>query len=404
MSDALTLAIDGITHGGDGVGRLDGKAVFVPGALPGETVTVTLTEDRGRFARAALVDVIVAAPERVTPPCAYTQRCGGCDFQHVSAAGHAQLKRRVVYEQLQRIGKIPKPVVHDTVSPTDLTGYRSQIRLHATPEGTLGFYAEHSHTVIPIDRCLIANDAVQQAHAALGDTPGAADVTVRSFDGQQVNVTLTPNGDDPDRFAATLARLDAAGHDTLAINTTEPARVTVGPHTYVAPADAFFQSSVTAATTITDHVLHDVGDVAGRQVADLYAGVGLFTVPLAHAGATVTAVEANRAAAQAAETNVVGYDVTVVADTVERFLKRNSSRFDVVVLDPPRSGAGRTVVDALAATIPTRIVYVACDPAALARDAQFLSQHGYLLAYATPIDAFPMTHHIEVVAVFLPGT
>lgn len=404
MSDPVSVVIDGFAHGGDGVGRLDGKAVFVPGALPGETVTVTLTENRDRYARGTLVDVLAPAANRAAPPCPYVPRCGGCDLQHLNADGHAQIKRRVVTEQLERIGKITAPHVTDTRIPTGLTGYRSQIRLHATKDGMLGFYAHHSHTVVPITHCLIANPGVKRALDVIGTAPGAKDVTIRSFDGVSAVVTLTPSHDNRDAYAKTVARLRDKNLPWLTVNDPkQQMTVTVGPHTFHAPPDAFFQSSVAAATVITDEVLHAAGALAGTHVADLYAGVGLFSVPLAHAQATVTAVEANRAATKAAATNVAGRDVTVVTDTVENFLHTNDTRFDVVVLDPPRSGAGTPVIEQIVPRKPERIVYVACDPAAFARDARTLTAHGYQLQRAVPIDAFPMTHHVEVVATFIPG-
>jgi len=384
----VNISIDGIAHGGDGVGRLNGKAVFVPGALPGETVTVVLTEERARFARGRLIRVVTAASERVTPPCVYVGECGGCDLQHVSADGQARLKKRVVSEQLMRLGGIADPVVTDVLQPTQATGYRSQVRLQVTDTGELGFYAAQSHTVIPIQHCLVAHPGVQAARDTIGTAPGAVSVTIRSFTDGQASVTLEPADVNQATFAATVARLKQAPNLTVADRPDDAALdVTVGNHVFTVPAGAFFQASAAAAEAITHTVLKYCGDCTDLQVVDLYAGIGLFSVPLSHQGAKVTAVEAHRIATQAARTNTANtpQPVRVVTDTVERFLATNTQPFDVVVLDPPRSGAGAHVIKGIVA---------------LARDTRTLTQAGYTLVEATPIDAFPMTHHIEIVAAF----
>lgn len=405
MTDTHTLTIDGFTHGGDGVGRLDGKAVFVPGALPGETVTVTLTEQKKRFARGTLNAVLVAAPERVTPPCIYAEQCGGCDLQHVSPAGQSALKRRVVIEQLQRLGRIPEPNVTAILTPGTPTAYRSQVRMHVTDDGDLGFYAPGSHTIVPIAHCLVAAGPVNAARAEIGTTPGATEVSIRSFHDDTATVTLrqAPHATNA-TFAATVNRL--ADNPRLQLSTADPTAaltVGIGPHQFVVPADAFFQASASAAAAISATVMEHAGDVDGATVGDLYAGIGLFSVPLAACGAHVTAVESNPQAAAAARINsaAMPQGVRVVTDTVERFLARHPARFDVIVCDPPRTGANAEIIASMVATGPDRIVYVACDPAAFARDAAILATHGYQLEVATPIDAFPMTHHVEVVATFL---
>lgn len=404
MSNTHRIVIDGIAHGGDGVGRLDGKAVFVPGALPGETVTVQLTQQRPRYARGRLIAVISAAPERVDAPCPHVARCGGCDLQHVSLDGQAALKRRIVTEQLTRLGGLNEPTVTPTVQVNDTPSYRSQTRMHVTDTGVLGFYAEHTHTVVPIDQCLVLDPAVQQARDQIGVAPGAASVSIRSFAPGRASVTVEPSATNQPALTGTLKRLSQL--DTITLAQTPDAAtldVTVGKHTLRVPAGAFFQASPAAAKAITDAVLERTGDITNARVADLYAGIGLFTVPLAHRGAHVTAVESHRVAARAARVNTCDTPtpVTVITDTVEQFVAKNTDTFDVVVLDPPRSGAGAEVIAGIVGLKPQRIVYVACDVAALARDTRTLSQLGYTFVDATPIDAFTMTHHVEVVAGFI---
>ncbi|MEX2533179.1 MAG: class I SAM-dependent RNA methyltransferase [Nitriliruptoraceae bacterium] len=404
MSNTHRIVIDGIAHGGDGVGRLDGKAVFIPGALPGETVTVELTQQRPRYARGRLTAVITPAPERVAAPCPHVARCGGCDFQHVSLDGQAALKHRIVTEQLTRLGGLNEPTITPTVKVNNTASYRSQTRMHVTDTGVLGFYAKHTHTVVPIDQCLVFDPAVQQARDEIDVAAGAASVSIRSFTAGSASVTVEPSATNQTALADTVKRLSQL--DTITLADTPDATtldVAVGKHTFRVPAGAFFQASPAAAKAITDAVLERTGDITNARVADLYAGIGLFAVPLAHRGAHVTAVESHRVAARAARANTrdTPTPVTVVTDTVEQFVARHADTFDVVVLDPPRSGAGADVLAGIVGLKPKRIVYVACDVAALARDTRTLSNLGYTFVDATPIDAFTMTHHVEVVAGFI---
>jgi 23S rRNA (uracil1939-C5)-methyltransferase len=404
-SEPITALIDGFTHGGEGVARVGGKAVFVPGALPGERVTLRIVDDRRRWARAELVEVLSASPDRVAPPCPYVPECGGCDLQHATSDAQRRLKTRVVREQLERLGGIADPPVADCRAVGPDLGYRAHVQMHAAPDGRLGFRRAGSHEVVPVERCLVAREEIQQLRELVGDATGASGVAFRVHDGRAA-VVLTPSasalelpeGD----FDLLLEQPDGRtvpirGHSTLT--------QTINGVTLAFPADAFFQVSPEGAAALVDTVLDAAGDIAGAVVWDLYAGVGLLSLPLARTGAAVIAIESHRGAAAAADANAAahGLDIEVVHTTVEEALALRAGDLeppDVVVLDPPRRGAGAEVVAALVDHTPEAIVYVACDPAALARDARTLVAGGYRLTAAVPLDLFPMTHHVEVVATF----
>ena len=407
--------IDGFTHGGEGVARIDGKAVFVPGALPEETVTLEVVDDRKRWARARLLDVVEASPDRVEPPCPYVPECGGCDLQHASVEAQRRLKTRVVIEQLTRLGRLEDPPVELCQAVGPATGYRMQARLHADDDGRLGFHRAGSDEVVAVDICLVLREETQALREAVGDATGADEVTVRAHHDQAV-ATIAP-GPGPLELpdGSFDLRLEQPDGSAVAMRGTGEVTVHVAGVELTVPADAFFQVGPDAAAALVEHVLDAAAgpsgdELAGQEVWDLYAGVGLFSLPLAGVGGHVLAVEGHAAAADAAADNAAanGVDIEVVTGPVGRVVGRIRRgedvrpHPDVVVLDPPRTGAGERTVADLLALAPRRIVYVACDPAALARDANHLVAGGYRLRRAVPLDLFPMTHHVEVVAIFEP--
>jgi tRNA/tmRNA/rRNA uracil-C5-methylase (TrmA/RlmC/RlmD family) len=408
--EPVQTVVDGFTHGGEGVARLEGKAVFVPGTLPGERVVLRVVEDRKRWARAELIEVLEASPDRVEPPCPYVPECGGCDLQHADPAAQRRLKTRVVIEQLTRLGGVQDPPVVSCREVGPATGYRNRAQLHADEDGRLGFHRSKSNTVVPIDRCLLLNDRAQEVRDAVGDDSGAIELVVRGTDHtDRAAATLTPGPGPlhlPDGAFDLL--LEQPNGSTVTMRGTGELTEQVAGLTYAFPADAFFQNNTGGAEALVTNVLAAIGDAGGALAWDLYAGVGLLSLPLVRAGAEVVAVEGHKAAAAAAERNAQanGLALRVLAEPVATVLKRavagdtTLEAPEVVVLDPPRSGAGAQVIAGLVALAPPTIVYVACDVAALARDTRELTAAGYTLRRAVPLDLFPMTHHVEVVATF----
>ncbi|MBW3662833.1 MAG: class I SAM-dependent RNA methyltransferase [Actinobacteria bacterium] len=406
-----TVEVDlhGIAHGGEAVGRLpDGRAVFVGRAIPGERVRIRVVEDKKRWARAELVEVVTPSPDRVEPPCPYVPECGGCDLQHVVPARQRVMKTRVVREQLERLGGIEAPPVDEIRAVGPDVRYRESARFHAADDGRLGFHAAGSHEVVPIADCLILHELSQLLREEVGDRTGASEVTVRAPYSGRVAVLHPGPGplDIPEgSFDVALAQPDGS---VAPLRGDGVMSSIIAGFTYRYDASCFFQVNPGGAEAIVEEVLTAVGAVGGRHVWDLYAGVGLLSLPLAAGGAVVTAVEGHAPATAWARRNAgeAGVDVEVVTAPVERFVGEVSRdpgvrRPDVVVLDPPRRGAGADLAADLAALGPEVIAYVACDVAALARDTRALTRSGYRLTRAVPLDLFPMTHHIEVVARFV---
>lgn len=359
---AIGTRIEGIVgpvaHGGHCVLRPEsGPVVFVRHALPGERVVVEVTEgvEGDRFWRGDAVEVLEASPDRVEPPCPFSGpgRCGGCDLQHVALPAQWTLKAAVVREQMQRLAKLEVDVEVEAV-PGDLDGlrWRTRQRYVSLPDGGKGMRKHRSHEVVEVDDCRID---------AAGRVPGEQLHTVRGVE-------------------------------------------------FSVAADGFWQVHPGAAEVLVESVLAGLEPRAGDRVLDLYAGVGLFARFLGHAAGvtgTVGMVEGDREAVEHARTNLATLPGRweAVSGDVERVLAKPrgpimGGAVDLVVLDPPRTGARRKVVREVARRTPRRIAYVACDPAALARDTAYLAEAGYSLRSIRGLDLFPMTHHVECVAVF----
>ncbi len=348
MGERFTTTVGPVAHGGHCVARVedgDGqRVVFVRHALPGETVELVLTDgsDGDRFWRGDAMVVHEPSPDRVDPPCPYSgpDACGGCDFQHVALPAQRDLKAAVVREQLARLAGLDLPVTVEAV-PGDDHGlrWRTRQRYVSLPDGRRGMRKHRSHDVVAVDECLLEAPSPAD-HAALG----------RRF-------SVAPGG--------------------------------------------FWQVHPGAPDALVTAVLELLDPQPGESVLDLYAGVGLFAAFLGDRvgpDARLVAVEADREACRHARANL-GSRADVTAGPVEKVLaSAYDEPFDLVVLDPPREGARRVVVEQVVDRAPRAVAYVACDPAALARDVAVFAEHGYRVRALRAFDLFPMTHHVECVA------
>jgi len=384
-----------VAHGGHCVARLDGRVVFVRHAVPGETVRVRITEgdDTSRFLRGDAVEVLVPSEHRVDALCPYAGpgRCGGCDFQHVALAHQRRLKADVVREQFARLARMDVDVEVEPL-PGDDEGlrWRTRVEFAVDASGRAGLRAHRSHEVIPVDDCLIADRRVAESGVLETVWTGCTGVDVVAAD-EPEGAVLVPLPDGRDRSVGQRVETDAWRGD------------------FRLRARGFWQVHPGAAAAYVEHVLAALAPEPGERVLDLYAGVGLFALPLADAvgpEGSVLAVEGHRPAvvdglANSADRPWVEWRHGRV-DRVLAPIVRRGITADLVVLDPPRTGAGRDVSRQLATLGPRLIAYVACDPAALARDTAYLADSGYRLTSLRAYDAFPMTHHVEGIAVFAP--
>ncbi|WP_018214610.1 class I SAM-dependent RNA methyltransferase [Salinispora vitiensis] len=397
-AERVELTVGAVAPGGHCVARVAGQVVFVRHALPGERVVAEITEVHRGFVRADAVTVLTAAPERVEPPCPYAKpgRCGGCDLQHVSPEAQLTWKAGVIREQLTRLGgltdgELDALGIQVEALPGGSLGWRSRVRYTVDGAGRAGLLKHRSYEVVPIDRCRIAHPAIQQL-PLLGPVrwPDADAVESVASTGGDVTVTAVADGTVRPVSGPERVHEEAVGRR------------------WALPPSAFWQVHPAAADTLVNAVLAQLDPQPGETAWDLYGGAGLFAAALAErVGVTgrVTLVEAAGAGVAAARQNLrdlpqVGIVSGRVAPVLER--GRRVAPVDLVVLDPPRSGAGARAVRAVAAAGARAVAYVACDPAAFARDVRGFTELGWRLAALRGFDLFPMTQHVELVGLLLP--
>jgi tRNA/tmRNA/rRNA uracil-C5-methylase (TrmA/RlmC/RlmD family) len=399
----LELDVGAVAAGGACVARApDGRVVFVRHALPGERVRAQVTAQTAHFLRADAVEVLEPSPDRVQPPCPYAGpgRCGGCDWQHAALPAQRVLKAQLVEQQLRRIAKLDRAVRVEAV-PGDADGlrWRTRVQFAVDGSGRAGLHRHRSHEIDPVDFCLIASEGVEQVGAETLAWPGATGVEVAA-EGEQRVVSVAGR-----RLA--LPDLDAG-----LVAGGRPVRVPHGlrhvvlGRSFEVAAGGFWQVHPGAAEALAGAVLELLDAQPGERVVDLYAGVGLFAALLAERvgpHGSVLAVEGSaRACADAARNTADLPQVRVRTAAVDVGQIGRLGRPDLVVLDPPRSGAGVEVTRALAGLRPRRLAYVACDPASFARDLRVLLDAGWELQELRGFDLFPMTEHVELVALLTP--
>ncbi len=383
VGQIIRVTIEKVAHGGHFIARYEGAVIFVRHGLPGEVVDVAITSIGSSFNRGDVVAVITASPDRVEAPCRYANRngCGGCDFQHVEVAAQRRLKSDVITEQFARIAKMDIRVEVEEVSPA--LGWRTQTTIGSDKKGHAGFYASRTNTIMAIDDCLVLDPAI-----------GYKEIAARTWEpGERISVSAATDGS---------ARLvSSAG-----IEGEKVQRFLVKGKSYQVSLDSFWQSNINAPQVLVDCVTDFAEVKSGEHVLDLYGGVGLFALQILDAvgpGGRIDLVEGSKSATADAEVNFgSAANVKIYTGDVEKILPR-FAHADVVILDPPRDGAKKNVIESLVACNPRAIVYVACDPAALARDSALLRDANYTLEKLRAFDLFPMTHHIECVALFTPA-
>jgi 23S rRNA (uracil1939-C5)-methyltransferase len=411
-ADTVCLDVTALSHGPDGVARHQGSVVFVPGVAPGDHVHARLVQTHRRFARAEVVRRI-PGPAHRTPPCPWVEACGGCPWQQVAYEAQLAAKAANVRETLARVGGVtPRRELPIIAAPAEWR-YRRRIRLHVDRRGALGYRAPRSHRIVEIDDCVIADDALSAA------LPLARRL-VRALRTRLATLELVANGrgavvlhgvaegpfadGDPDVLAevvatsATLAGVALEGRDwrrdagdvQVLVRPDEQTSITQRP-------GAFSQVNDDANRALVATVRSFARPAA--RVLDLFCGSGNLSLPLATDGLEVLGVDADTDAIDAARAvaSTRAGDCRFEAVPALRFLRTQGlAGADLVVLDPPRTGAADEVVQ-LARLRPPRVLYVSCDPATLARDAKTLAAAGYVIGRVQALDLFPQTPHVEIV-------
>ena len=442
LGRTYTFSITGLGHSGEGVGRVEGFTVFVRYALPGETVTAVIDEVRTNFARGRLIRIEVTDPQRVNPQCPVYEACGGCQLQHLSYAGQLEVKRQAVQDSIQRIGKLMDVKTMPVLGMTDPWRYRNKAQF---PVGCIGgeiitgCFAAGSHDIVSTQSCLIQNELNDRLLAAV--RRNAASVGVAPYDektgqgvlrhvmgrvgiatGEVMAVLVTATRDFPGSEEL-VRQLRAAMPEIVSIQQNVNSGRTnvilgretrvlwgnpviydrIGHFSFQISAESFFQVNAAQTQVLYEQAVKKAGLSGVETVFDLYSGTGTISLFLSEGASQVYGIEYSKAAVADAERNAADngvHNVNFIAgDVAEKIveLQEKGIHPDVIVLDPPRAGCEEIVLRTAAAMEPSRIVYVSCNPATLARDLAILENMGYATREVQPADMFPQTFHVECV-------
>lgn len=407
--------IEGLSHNGEGVARIEGKATFIPFAIPGETVDAEITEIRKTYLRARLTEVLQASPDRTEPPCPYYSQCGGCAYQHVSYPRQLQMKRKVVQDALKRIGAI-EIEVEPTLGMVYPWRYRNKVEWHIGTLGgrlSMGYFRPGSRELVAVDTCLLISQEMEDISRYLRDDLAnlrvleGCGITVRqsSYD-QEIMLVFSGTGVRNIDYARLLNHREVASIYSLEDGKLQlhygdsVLKERIRDIDFEISPLAFFQVNPDQTKILVDKILEFGFLQPGDSLLDAYCGTGSIALNAAKLVRKVVGVENNRQAIKDAKRNAYANGITncqFIKGACEAIVPSLDEHFDVVVLDPPRAGCQRELIDAVIKIEPQRIVYVSCNPATLARDLAIFAQIDYRVATVQPIDMFPQTSHVEVV-------
>ena len=383
----IELELTGFAHGGYAVGHApDGRVAFVAFGVPGERVIAEVTSESASYLEAEVVRVLEASPNRVEPRCEYFGRCGGCQLQHIDYAEQLRLKTEVVRDQLRRIGRFEDAPVLDMLGMDEPWGYRNHMRFTVRREGDVGFMERGTHRFLRIDHCDIAHPRLNQMLASAQD---------RTFGTRQIAMRLGEATGD--FLVQPHVRWRPGWHSRFASGQKHYEEELLGQR-YQVSAAAFFQVNTQQAERLVDLAVTRLTEVRPRVVVDAYSGVGTFAALLAPRVDEIVTIEAQPSADDDAAVNLREFNnVTRLVGSVETLLPGLEPSPDALVIDPPRTGVERSVIDAILASRARRVVYVSCEPSTLARDLRLLVDGGFRIVEVQPVDMFPHTQHIECV-------
>ncbi|WP_026691200.1 23S rRNA (uracil(1939)-C(5))-methyltransferase RlmD [Alteribacter aurantiacus] len=442
-NDTMQLSFEDLTHDGAGVAKLDGYPIFVPRALPGEEGQVKIVKVKKNFAIGRLVELTDESENREEPPCPIFKRCGGCQLQHLSYEGQLEYKQKHVKDVLARIGGLPDVPVHATLGMADPWRYRNKAQVPVGERGghiVAGFYAERSHEIVDMPNCVIQheeNDKVVQLVKKLAVKYG-----IRGYDeekhrgtlrhivtrhgknsGELMVVLVTRGKELPNKKNLVQDIREELPNVTSIVQNINPKRTnvifgektevlwgeeviydTIGDIRFAISARSFYQVNPTQTKVLYDQALAYANLSGNETVIDAYCGIGTISLFLAQKAKKVLGVEIVPEAITDAKKNaeINGFTNTefVVgeAEKVMPWWYAQGVRPEVIVVDPPRKGCDEALLEAIINMKPKRVVYVSCNPATLARDLKYLSEHGYEAKEVQPVDMFPQTTHCEAVA------
>ena len=399
----IELTPSDIAHGGEAVGRLYGKAHFVAGAIPGETVQGRVVLDKGSWARVELAEVIEPSPARVRPPCSHFGACGGCQWQFADYSAQLEWKRSIVAGQLEHLGKVHDPAVRATVASADPYRYRNRMDFRVL-DGMPAMYRRRSRELVPLSECLLLHPLLAPVFEQLGDLDGVRRVVLRAgvTTGEKLVILEGEVPAQAESWDASVAH--RSKHGLTVVSGASAIHEEIAGARLRITGGSFFQNNTAGAGDLVDLVDEALDIEPGDTLLDAYAGGGLFSVTSGRSASRVLAVEISPMSVSDLRHNLATNGVDdhrVVKGAFEAVAEGLDEYWDVAVVDPTRDGLGIGGINAVTAAMPRTIAYVACDPASLARDSRHLGEVGYTLDWVAPVDLFPQTYHIEAVARFV---
>jgi 23S rRNA (uracil1939-C5)-methyltransferase len=404
MEHDITLTT--LAYGGDAVGRLeDGRAVFVPFGLPGERVRIRLVEEKRGFARAELVEILEASPQRIEPRCIHFGVCGGCHYQNLPYEEQLKAKAEILRDQLARIGRIENLPVQDMVAGPGPWNYRNHVQFHLTEEGKLGFMTAGVPKVFAISECHLPAGSINSLWPQLAFEPGMdlERISLRSGAEDQLMLVLESDSPEPPELEieAGISATHVFEEHTVVIAGDDHVVMRVLDRDFKVSAASFFQVNTAMAGRMVAHLLASLPVPSAATLLDVYCGVGLFSAFLAPKCERLIGIESSPSACDDFAANLDEFEnVEIYEGLAEDVIPYLEVASHIVLVDPPRAGLDKRVIDRILKLAPRVIAYVSCDPSTLARDAARLINGGYRLKQVTPFDLFPQTYHIESISIF----
>lgn len=430
------ITLEKLTYGGDAMGRLqDGRAVFVPFGLPGETVRIQLTQEKQNFARGEIIEILKPSPDRITPKCKHFHRsplpilgeglgvraCGGCHYQNLSYEKQLTAKADILRDQLQRIGKIENPPVQPTVPSPNQWNYRNHVQFHLTDDGKVGYIFSPlllgeglgvRGNVRAIEECHLPEPAINAIRENLQfeSRMNLERVSLRSGDDDELMLILESETEETPELEieADISIVHIYEDHPVVIAGSDSLTIQILGKDFHISAPSFFQVNTPMAEKMVQHLITNLQlPITNNQSAtllDIYCGVGLFSKFFADKYAKVIGIEASPSACEDFAINLDEFNnIELYEGAAEEILPALAPQLTQpihMIVDPPRAGIDKHALDAILQINPQVIAYVSCDPSTLARDAARLIKGGYTLQHVTPFDLFPQTYHIESISIF----
>ena len=409
MTSTYEITLDKLTYGGKAMGRLqDGRAVFVPFGLPGETVRIQLTQEKQNFARGEILEILKSSPDRIEAKCKHFTQCGGCHYQNLPYEKQLLAKADILRDQLQRIGKIENPIVQPTVASPEQWNYRNHVQFHLTDEGKIGFINTRGNKTLPIEECHLPEASIDNFWRELQfeSRMNLERVSLRAGADDDLMLILESETEETPELEieADISIVHIYEDHPIVIAGGNALTIQILGKDFHVSAPSFFQINTQMAEKIVQHLQAYLPVSLSTTLLDLYCGVGLFSKFFADKYAKVIGIESSPSACEDFTLNLDEFDnVELYEGAAEEILPALVGRIDnptYMIADPPRAGLDKHALDAILQINPQVIAYVSCDPSTLARDAARLIKGGYTLQQVTPFDLFPQTYHIESISIF----